>query len=191
MGLILSRLKRLEQALALSRELEDTRSIGFELSGLGEVTLRQGDTGLAARLIKESLELRRQLGNKWGIGVSLGMLGWVAICGRNWDRAVVRLEESLEIRREIGDLGGCAWCLERLAEVASAQGQAEKAVRLIGAGAELRASISSVIDLVDQPMYEGLVRSLRAELGEEQFEAAWNEGRTLTLEQACAYALEG
>lgn len=184
---------RLEQALAISRELEDTRSIGFELSGLGEVALRQGDYERAERLMEESLELRRQLGNKWGVAVSLGMLGWVAIhvapASGDWERAMLRLSESLEVRREIGDLGGCAWCLERLAEVAWAQGQAKKAARLFGAGAELRASIHSIIDPVDQPGYESTIASLRAQLGEERFEAAWKEGRALTLEQAVVEAL--
>ncbi len=181
---------RLEEALTISRELGDTRSIGFELSGLGEVALRQGDYARATRLVEESLELRRQLGNKWGVGVSLGTLGWVAMREGDWNRAVARLGESLEVRREIGDKGGSAWCLERLAEVALAQGQAEKAVRLFGAAAALRASISSVIDPVDQPEHESKLTSLRAELGKERFAATWGEGGALTLEQAVTYALD-
>jgi len=152
--------------------------------------MRQGDYARATRLIEESLELRRQLGNKWGVGVSLGMLSWVAMREGDWDRAVARLGESLEVRREIGDKGGSAWCLERLAEVALAQGKPEKAVRLLSAASAQRMSIGSVIDPVDQPEYESMRTSLRAELGEEKFVVAWNEGRALTLEQAIAYALE-
>ena len=182
---------RLEEALVLSRELGDTRSMGFELSGLGEVALRQGDYKRAAQLVEESLKLRRQLGNKWGIGVSLGTLGWVAMRQGDRKRAIARLGESLSVRQEIGDKGGCAWCLERLAEIALAQSHAEKAVRLFSAAAALRDSIGSVIDPVDQPQYERRLASMRAGLGEERFEAAWDEGRTLTLEQAIAHALEG
>ena len=181
---------RLAEALAISRELGDTRSIGFELSGLGEVALRQDETVRATRLVEESLALRRQLGNKWGVGVSLGILGAIAIREGDWEGAMARLSESLDVRREIGDQSGCAWCLERLAEVAMAQEELGKAVRLFGAGAALRASISSVIDPVDQPEYESKIRSLRAALGEERFAALWDEGQALTLEQAAAYALE-
>jgi predicted ATPase/class 3 adenylate cyclase len=183
--------ERLEEALSLSRELEDTRSIGFELSGLGEVAMRQGDYARATRLMEESLELRRQLGNKWGIGVSLGMLGLVSMRQGDWNRAISQLGESLEIRQEIGDKGGSAWCLEHLAEVARAQGQAEKAVRLLSAAASLRISIGSVIDSADQAEYQNRRAALRAELGEERFAKMWEEGRTLTLEQAIAYALNG
>jgi tetratricopeptide (TPR) repeat protein len=171
--------------------LDDTRSIGFELSGLGEVALRQGEYERATGLLEESLELRRQLGNKWGVGVSLGTLGWVAICEGDWDRALARLGESLEVRQEIGDKGGSAWCIERLAEVALAQGNPEKAVRLLSAAAALRISIGSVIDPVDQPEYQNRRNVLRAELGQERFAAVWEEGRALSLEQAIAYALKG
>jgi tetratricopeptide (TPR) repeat protein len=164
--------------------------MGFELSGLGEAALREGDYVRATQLMEESLELRRQLGNKWGVGVSLGMLGWVAMRERDWDRAIARLGESLEVRQEIGDKGGCAWCLERLAGVAMAQGQAEKAVRLFGAAAALRASIGSVIDPADQARYKKNLNSLRAKLGRERYKAAWDIGRAMTMEQAIAYALE-
>ena len=181
--------ERLEEALVLSRELEDTRSIGFELSGLGEVALREGDYARATQLLEESLQLRRQLGNKWGVGVSLGTLGWIAMHEGDWKRAIARLGESLEVRREIGDKGGSAWCLERLAEIALAQGQAEKAVRIFGAAAALRESIGSVIDPVDRSEYEDRLAALHAQLGEQQFAAAWEGGRALPLDEAVAHAL--
>jgi predicted ATPase/class 3 adenylate cyclase len=181
---------RLEEALGLSQELGDTRSIGFELSGLGEVALRQGRLERAAQLLEASLDLRRQLGNKWGMGVSLGTLGWVAMRQGDWQSAVARLGESLDVRREIGDQGGSAWCLERLAEIARARGQAEKAARLFGAAAALRDAIGSVMDPADRPEHENHRAALRAELGPEQFERAWDEGAALPLEAAVAHALE-
>ena len=182
---------RLEEALALSRELGDTRSMGFELSGLSEAALRQHDYARAARLGEESLALRRQLSNKWGVGVSLGTLGWVAMRQGDLPRAMAQWRESLDVRQEIGDMGGSAWCLERLAEVARARQQPERAVRLLGAAEALRASIGSVIDPVDQPEYENHRASLRAEIGETRFAAAWDDGRVMTLEQAVAQAFEG
>jgi predicted ATPase/class 3 adenylate cyclase len=181
---------RLEQALILSRELGDTRSIGFELSGLGEIALRQGDTARAKQLLEESLELRRQLGNKWGVGVSLGTLGWTATREGDWERARAYLGESLEVRQEIGDKGGIAWCLERLADLALSQGQPEMAVRLLSAAAVLRTSIGSVIDPADQEEYQNRRSALRRQFGEEKFTSLWKEGRSFTLEQAIAHALE-
>ena len=178
------------EALALSRDLGDTRNIAFELAGLGEVALRQHDYVRATQLVEESLELRRQLGNKWGVGVSLGILGWIAMREEKWDGAITRLGESLAVRQEIGDQSGSAWCLERLAAVAMARGQIEKAARLFGAGEALRASIRSVIDPADKPAYDSKILSLRRQLGKERFTAVWDEGGAMALEQAVAYALE-
>ncbi len=163
--------------------------MGFELSGLGEIALRQGDIVRAKRLLEESLELRRQLGNKWGIGVSLGTLGWAATREGDWERARAYLAESLEVRQEIGDKGGIAWCLERLADLALAQGTPQKAVRLLSAAAVLRTSIGSVIDPADQEEYQNRRRALREQFGEAQFTSLWKEGWSFTLEQAIAYAL--
>jgi tetratricopeptide (TPR) repeat protein len=181
---------RLEEALSISREVGDTRSLGFELSGLGEVALRQGDYGRATQLLEESLELRRQLGNKWGVGVSLGTLGWVAIREGDWNRALAHLRESLEVRQEIGDKGGSAWCLERLAEIALFNGNREKAVRLLSAAGTLRISIGSVIDPADQEQYQKLLATLQTELGTSRFGTLWDEGHTLTLEEAVKQAFE-
>jgi hypothetical protein len=37
--------------------------------------------------------------------------------------------------------------------------------------------------------YEGIVRGLRDELGEETYQALWEEDRVMTLEQAIHYTL--
>jgi hypothetical protein len=39
-------------------------------------------------------------------------------------------------------------------------------------------------------VYEQGVASARAQLSEEEFEKAWAEGRTMSMEEAIAYALE-
>jgi len=181
---------RLEEALSLHRALNDIRGMGFALSGLGDVAVRQGDYVRAGRLVQESLELRRQAGNKWGIGVSLGTLGLVAMRQGDLKQAVEQLGASLEVRREIGDKSGSAWCLERLAEIAQTHGNLEKAVRVFGAAAALRASVGSVMDPVDQSDYAIKLSTLRAALGEEQFDVFWAEGGALTQEAAIALALD-
>jgi tetratricopeptide (TPR) repeat protein len=165
--------------------------MGFELAGLGEVALRQGQFKRATQLVEESLLLRRQLDNKWGIAVSLGILGLIAIREGDWKAAEARLAESLGLRMEIGDQSGCAWCLEHLAAVKMAQGQAEKAIRLSGAASALRASVHSVIDPVDQLEYKTRLRSLRTKIGPARFADLWKEGHEMTLEQAVSFADEG
>jgi predicted ATPase/class 3 adenylate cyclase len=180
----------LEEALAIHRRIGDKGGMGFVLSGLAEVALREGKLEPASKLIEKSLVLRRELGHKWGIGASLGTWAWIAMRQFDWESAFARLKESVQVRKEIGDRGGIAFCLERLAEVAIGKHEAEKAARIFGAAESMRASLRSMIDPVDKPEYELNVASLRAELGEGKFNAAWEEGQKMTLEQAVAYALE-
>jgi hypothetical protein len=43
---------------------------------------------------------------------------------------------------------------------------------------------------VDRPGFEENVARARAALGDDAFAAAWAEGRSITLEQSVAFALE-
>ncbi len=43
----------------------------------------------------------------------------------------------------------------------------------------------------EQELPVRLMRAARAQLGEREFDAAWNEGRALTPQQAIEYALQG
>jgi len=47
------------------------------------------------------------------------------------------------------------------------------------------------LDLAEQPQYEEQVAAVRARLNDDvAFDAAWAEGRALTMEQAITLALE-
>ena len=99
----------------------------------------------------------------------------------------------------MGDKGGIAWCLEKFAQIALIIGGNEssvdpgreyrRATRLYGAAASLRAPLDSVIDLVDQPVYENHLAMLRDEIGDTSFAAAWVEGQAMALDQAATYAM--
>ncbi|MFQ5796017.1 MAG: BTAD domain-containing putative transcriptional regulator [Candidatus Bipolaricaulia bacterium] len=181
-----------EEALTLYRELGDKLGIADSILYLGHVAQYQDDLGRATALYEESLVLCRGLENKQGIALSLFHLGNVAVGQGDLGRAVALYEESLILRQEIGDKGGIALCLEGLAGVACANGQPEQAARLFGAAEALREAIGFPLMPPDRTLldYDRNVAAVRAELSEDAFEAAWTEGRAMTLEQAIAYALE-
>jgi hypothetical protein len=54
----------------------------------------------------------------------------------------------------------------------------------------LREAVHSLIPLPERARHDRCVAAARAALGEEVFARAWAEGRTMTLEQAVACALE-
>ena len=83
-----------------------------------------------------------------------------------------------------------AGCLAGLAQVAGAAGDAEGAARLFGAAEALRQAIGAPIHPPESALYESCIEAVRCRLGRQAFEAAWAEGRALSLEQAVAFALE-
>jgi non-specific serine/threonine protein kinase len=114
--------------------------------------------------------------------------------GRAWmqgDYAAARalLEESLTIFRELGDKRGTANSLESHAALAHQEQQAGRAARLWGAATSLREAIGSPRPPGDPETYDHEVAEVRSVLGEAAFDAAFEEGRAMSWEQAVAVAL--
>ena len=82
------------------------------------------------------------------------------------------------------------YCLVGLAGVAGRQGQPERAARLLGAAEALGEALYEPPRSGSRIHFELYVAAARAQLDEATFEAAWAEGRAMTLEQAVAHALE-
>ncbi len=181
--------KYFEEGLSVYRQVANQYGIALTLSGLGEIATRKGDYAHARDILEESLSVRRAQDDKWGIGVSFGSLAWIEMRQENWERATLYLRDSLSTRAEIGDRGGIAWCLEHFAAIAYCNNRHLRAIQLSGSAEALREEIQSVMDPVDRPEYEKTLATLRAQVGEYNFEKAWTEGRALTLEQAIELAL--
>ncbi len=177
---------RFEESLVIRRELGDRRGLAGSLSSLGLVAQEQGDYGAARGYFDESLAIRRELGDKHGIASALRNLGLVAWHLGDPARAAELLTESLILHRAQGSKSGIAGCLEGLARLAP---RPEQAARLYGAAAALREAIGAPLLPSDRADYERSVAAVRAALVDGAFQAAWNEGQTMTLEQAVQDAL--
>ena len=71
------------------------------------------------------------------------------------------------------------------------QGKAKRAITLFGAAAARRAAIGYPPPPINQADNERGIATARAQLDEATFNAAWDAGQAMTLEQAIVYALEG
>jgi predicted ATPase/transcriptional regulator with XRE-family HTH domain len=190
-----------EESLSIRRELGDKGGIANSLSSLGIVAYSQGDYATARSLHEESLALRKEIGDKRGIAYSLSNLGNVASSQGDYAGARSLHEESLSIRRELGDKRGIAISLAGLGGVVARIGQAlvhmseqtqeaMRGARLLGAAEALLEAMSATLEPDDRTVYEQGVASARAQLGEEAFEEAMQEGRGMSLDQAIEYSLQ-
>jgi predicted ATPase/DNA-binding SARP family transcriptional activator len=177
-----------EQSLTMNRELGDKVGIAHSLYNLGNAANTQGDYEAARTLLQESLALYRETGHSFLIH-ALGALGHVERAVGDYAQATTLYQESLRLRQKQGDMVTTTCSLEDFAGLAGRQGQFERAVRLLGAAEALCASLGRTLPIGLAAEYKRTVEAAHAALSEEAFAAIWEEGRSLTLEQAVAYAL--
>ena len=181
----------LEEALAISRRIGDKPNTAGTLHNLAEVERQRGNYQRAKALGMESIALAREIGDKWRLARIVGWVGLAAVwSGDEHDLAEGLLEEALALDRELGSWSYGAFCLESFAGLAGARGQEARAARLWGAAEAVRNSIGAPRPLDDTVLlYESSMAAARAQLGEEAWEAAFAEGRTMSAEEAAEYAL--
>jgi predicted ATPase/class 3 adenylate cyclase len=172
------------EALCIRRRLGDEWGVANSLHNLGRVVFRQGDYATANTMLKESLSIWRELGDKQNIAMALVNMGFIACSQDDYPSAKAYVAESLAIRQELGDKRGIAYALEGFAWLAAAQGHGARAARLFGAADALRDALGAPLPPADRPNYDRLIGAARSAIGEDQFSAAWSEGRAMTLEQA-------
>jgi predicted ATPase/class 3 adenylate cyclase len=182
----------LEESLQLFRALGDQVMYGDALLCLGYAARLQGDDARAAACYAESLALFRDLRHVWGIAGTQLALGWLAQAQGDVPRAAVYFAASLVRYQELGHREGISLCLAGSAGAAGSLGQSVRAAQLFGAAEGLRAVIGIVVSglPIERAVYEESVASVRAQLDQETFAAAWAMGRAMPLEQAIDIALD-
>jgi predicted ATPase/DNA-binding SARP family transcriptional activator len=181
----------LEEGLKLYREIGDKWGISETLGYLGMIPLNTGDYRKATRHFEEALEISREIGNRHSGYVSSYNLALIARAQGGYERAVRLYVEGLRLVVEVGDRADIAYCIEGLAELVGERDDAERAARLFGASEALLEAVGAplYVQVQDRGSIERAVEALRSRLDETTFEAAWAEGRAMTLEQAIDYAL--
>jgi len=99
--------------------------------------------------------------------------------------------EALAIRRDIGLRTGYADSLDALAELEADARRHAEAVRLLAVSSAARDEMSYPRPPVDLPEHAGLVAELRTGLGEEEFDALWEEAAGRPLDDTVAVLMRG
>lgn len=181
----------IEEAVSLQRALGDPASLARSLMLLGWVTEARGDHGRAMALREEALALSRKAEDDFTT-VYLWALGAFAALGLgDYRRARELGKEGLELSRQRNLGRHTAVHLHVLASLESQQGHQIRSARLTGAAEAMYRGIDNVFSSVEGRLFGPYAAAARARLGDTAWEAARDEGREMTPEQAVAYALEG
>jgi predicted ATPase/class 3 adenylate cyclase len=182
-----------EEGIGLARELGYVTTLARLLFSLGYTFVLEGDYERGAALSEEAAALFREHGHKGGLEYLLDNLGWAALLRGDLEQAKSFYEQSLVLCREQSDRMIASESLDGLACISAAGGDAERAARLIGAAHKLREALGAVAyqhSPEEDAWREQYLATARSRLDEAAWQAAWAEGRSMTLEKAVSYALE-
>jgi len=142
----------------------------------------RGEVTQARACAQEHLALAKAIGNWPSITVTLTFLGRLALQEGDMTQASELFEQSVPLLREANKNGppAVATNLQGIGVTLAALGRGTEAVRLWSAAEKL----SSPLLPEERAFVARASATVRAELGEEAFAAAWAEGQAMTLEQA-------
>ncbi len=153
----------IEESLALSHQLDDTRGRARALRELGYVAMLRGENGKAHALLEEGLTLFRELGDTEGISDSFLTQADVFLIQGEYSRASTLLEESLAFYRNAGSLAMVSQTLNLLASAAFYQGDGHRAYTLLEESLALARAADDKDNIAYALMLIGLVHLLQGE----------------------------
>lgn len=103
------------QALTISEEQNDTKSIGLIASNMGLLYERQNKTDLALKYLNKSLDIRLNNRNKLGESYVRTNIGLVYENLQEYENALAQYRKSLAIKQEIGSKKGTAILFNNMA----------------------------------------------------------------------------
>lgn len=182
--------KLLQASLETLQASGDTRATINPFYSLGLAALDKGELATARAHFSRSRELIQELGERGAMANWIYGLGLVALAEGDVAAARASYVEYLDAVRQSSDRRGIAYALDAFAGLASAQGQPRRALRLAGSASALRDEIGVSLMPHWQRRLEPRLRQARLVL-QDAAEAAWAEGRVLSVEAALAEALAG
>jgi non-specific serine/threonine protein kinase len=176
-----------EHALRLAREAGDERVVARVLNHRGGAERLAGRDIEALRWYDESLAIWRRLADQERIAMVLHNMAPVVARTGDRERASGLFEESLEISYRLRNVHGVSLCLMGIAGSVGMPGtSAIQAARLLSGADRLRLGIGVRWDPDDRAEFERSLATVQGALDATTFAAAWEQGRSLSLDEAVA-----
>jgi predicted ATPase/class 3 adenylate cyclase len=179
----------MEESLALFQGSLGPESAVRAEGILAQLAFYRGDLSEARKHADLMLDLHREMGDRLSVTGHQSEMAHVARRMGNFQEALALYHETLPEWQEIGHRGAVAHQLECFGFIAKAQEQGERAVKLLSAAEALRTASKSPRTPQEGIEYDREVAGLRAGMDEKEFDLLWEEGKSMTMEQAVDFAL--
>ena len=169
-----SLLKSMDSAAAILRQLNQLPMLAINLNMRGEIAKVYEDYDQAELSYLESLKICRGIGNRRRECIMLENLGQMAIYREAYGQAEAYLKASHWLMVELDFINYLsAGHPVDYATLWLETGRPVQAAQLLGASAALQESIGVYLELPDQRVYDRTMNRLRAQLGNDAFQIAW------------------
>jgi predicted ATPase/class 3 adenylate cyclase len=178
----------LEESLANFRRVGDERGAAQVLAMLVMPDAQAGNWGPVIEKLEEVVAIWRRLGDR--LHVAFDLL-WLAFAhGRLGHRREARSAalEALDLFCEVDNRTGIGITFTDLAFLSTWEGRHQDAIRLAGASDSLKEQVGGPPGAIGGLLEGDPVAEARAHLSEDDAKRAWEEGRTMTLDEAVALA---
>jgi predicted ATPase/class 3 adenylate cyclase len=181
-----------ESLLTESRAVADRngnpRSVADVVGLSGTLAFAQGDYDQASARLKEASDRFRVLGDVASVMDASGDAAYMTALNGDAVGAATLFAESLSFAMDLEAPDRISWALLGTGNLAAAKGDAAQAVRLFGSAAAIQQSMQRDLRPSVDLIQERILAEQRQQLGESEYKAAWEEGRTLSQERAVAEA---
>jgi predicted ATPase/DNA-binding XRE family transcriptional regulator len=181
----------LNESDQLSRQFNLNPPPGDFHSAYGQIALIGGDFKKARASFEKSAETHLEFGNRHEYLWARAGLGFVALRQGNIDEANQIFSETARDFRKDKHTSGVVFALEGLAGSYVAMDKTDYAACLVGWTDATREKSGDSRPLLNQENINQIMATCMATMGEVAFFNAYGKGKTMSLDEAVAYALEG
>ena len=176
-----------EKALAICREIKDERQLAFSLCALGDLEMSKRNLTVARPLFEECLEISRNLADDRLLMVTLYNLGMTNYFEKQYERAADNFIESLGISYVMKNTILISCALDGIAAIYAVRSKPEQAAFLNGAVDSLNDSLGYNPEPADDIFRRDYIEKTRLMLGENLFNAVYEQGKNLKSEEILTY----
>jgi non-specific serine/threonine protein kinase len=183
--------QRVESSLSLARLMHLQQAELNALNTLCGIFIADGELDRAIESGEQGWAMSKDLGELWVRGFVLNFLAQAVWLRGDMPRAEALAREAAACKHAIDDRNGLTLALETLAWMAAELGQHHRAAHLLGVAERARQESSLALLALSRTQHEQSVSAACHGLGKTAYEAAFQRGRTMTIDEGVAFAVEG
>jgi tetratricopeptide (TPR) repeat protein len=160
----------------------------YVLTGKGILCMLRGEYGQARLYLQRNIDNLEKMGNRVGVLWGRARLGDVALREGSVAEAYQVLVDTIKNFHSTGNKNGLAFAVDRMASLYVTIDQPDVAACLIGWLDVTRTEIGDPRPRIEQADVDRSIALIRAKIGANAYEAAYNTGQALPLADAVAFA---